>query len=241
MSHIPKRIFIDPGHGGHDPGALNEETGLKEKDVTLSVAHKLADYLRKFDVYTALSRANDLYLGLAQRAKKCNEMKADAFISIHCNSAQAPLAKGFEVFSTPGVTNSDRLATLAFDEFGQEFPNNVPRPDREDGDPDKEASFSVIRRANCPAILFELEFIHNRSGAAFLVSQQTRMAQALGRALVKFLSLKPKDGSGDPIELTPTEDLRKKYEDTRKELESFTAKYKALVRDLAELKDDYSI
>tara|TARA_R110002126_G_scaffold62991_5_gene161795 strand:- start:618 stop:1343 length:726 start_codon:yes stop_codon:yes gene_type:complete len=241
MSNIPKKIMIDPGHGGHDPGAVNEMTGLKEKDVVLAVSLLLKDYLNKYECSPVVTRSSDLFLGLGERSEKANKLKADAFISIHCNSASNHLARGFEVFTTRGETDADRLATISFQEFAEEFPGNTPRPDNSDGDPDKEASFSVLRRTDCPAILFELEFIHNRNGSAFLSSgdNQVRMAMALGKALVKYFSLKPK-GDIDEGEL-PETGLQENYDQSVKDLVSLTAKYNALLRDLGELKDDYTI
>lgn len=102
------KIFIDPGHGGKDPGAVGP-TGLLEKDVALSVARRLHGFLVDAGHAAALSRGTDEFLELAERARRCNLWGAHALVSIHCNAATNPNAEGFEVWTTRGVTPADRL------------------------------------------------------------------------------------------------------------------------------------
>ncbi len=90
------RIVIDAGHGGKDPGAIS--AGMKEKDLTLLVAKKLYEKMKKvgkFDVF--LTRDKDIFLELEERSAIANALECDAFISIHVNSSKAP-AKGFEIY-----------------------------------------------------------------------------------------------------------------------------------------------
>lgn len=79
-------VVIDAGHGGKDTGAI--DNGVKEKDVNLGVALQLADLLRKKlkDVKVVMTRDNDTFLSLQERADKANKSKGDLFISIHTNS-----------------------------------------------------------------------------------------------------------------------------------------------------------
>lgn len=92
------RVVLDPGHGGNDPGATGP-TGLREKDVTLDVAHRAAPILaRELGVMTMLTRDDDRYVPLDERAARANAFHADLFVSIHCNAAENPGARGVMTF-----------------------------------------------------------------------------------------------------------------------------------------------
>ncbi|MDQ3536967.1 MAG: N-acetylmuramoyl-L-alanine amidase [Bacteroidota bacterium] len=81
-----RKIVIDPGHGGKDPGNLGSFS--KEKDVSLKIALKLGDILKKLqpDIEVIYTRTDDSFPGLVDRANIANKNHADLFISIHCNS-----------------------------------------------------------------------------------------------------------------------------------------------------------
>lgn len=81
------RIVIDPGHGGKDPGAIGP-SGLYEKDVNLQVSKLLKKFLEdRLGVEVIMTREDDSFVPLAERARIANESSADLFISIHCNAA----------------------------------------------------------------------------------------------------------------------------------------------------------
>jgi len=95
-------VIIDPGHGGRDPGKVGPN-GLREKDVTLAVALRLADELRHRGGYEVhLTRSTDTLIALADRPRLANEWKAGRpaalFLSLHANSAPSSSARGFETF-----------------------------------------------------------------------------------------------------------------------------------------------
>ncbi len=93
-----RRVVLDPGHGGHDPGAVGP-AGLREKDVTLDVAHRAAPILaRELGVSTLLTRDSDDFVALDERAARANAFQADLFVSIHCNASEDPSARGFMTF-----------------------------------------------------------------------------------------------------------------------------------------------
>ncbi|MDZ5038432.1 N-acetylmuramoyl-L-alanine amidase, partial [Clostridium perfringens] len=79
-----KKIFIDAGHGGSDPGASGN--GLKEKDIVLSIAQKLTSLFNAKGIQVSHSRYSDTSVGLAERAEMANNWGADLFISIHANA-----------------------------------------------------------------------------------------------------------------------------------------------------------
>jgi len=104
-----RRVVLDPGHGGNDPGAVGPN-GLLEKDVTLDIAHRAAPLLaREVSVSTLLTRDVDAYVPLDERAARANAFHADLFISIHMNSSENTATRGVMTF----VLDSSRDATAA--------------------------------------------------------------------------------------------------------------------------------
>jgi N-acetylmuramoyl-L-alanine amidase len=92
-------IFIDPGHGGHDPGAVGP-TGLEEKTVVLQVARELRQLIQQeMPQYRVLfTRDQDVFIPLTERARMANEQQAQVFISIHANSSPRREASGIETW-----------------------------------------------------------------------------------------------------------------------------------------------
>jgi len=91
-------VVVDPGHGGHDVGAVSRR-GIMEKDVNLGVAKELRRYLeRESDLKVVLTRDNDSYLELADRAEIANSSGGDLFLSLHCNSWFNDAAHGLETY-----------------------------------------------------------------------------------------------------------------------------------------------
>jgi N-acetylmuramoyl-L-alanine amidase len=93
-----RRVVIDPGHGGHDPGATGP-SGLREKDVTLDVAHRAAPLIaRELGVATLLTRDTDVFVPLDERTARANAFGADLLISIHCNANEDGHGRGVATF-----------------------------------------------------------------------------------------------------------------------------------------------
>ncbi|EAU61970.1 N-acetylmuramoyl-L-alanine amidase family protein, partial [Stigmatella aurantiaca] len=93
-----RRVVIDPGHGGHDTGAIGHEH-TREKDITLAISLKLAAELRERGLEVLLTREEDRYVRLEDRAAFANEARGDLFISIHCNSATNRKLRGVETYT----------------------------------------------------------------------------------------------------------------------------------------------
>jgi N-acetylmuramoyl-L-alanine amidase len=105
----PRVVVVDPGHGGADPGAVGK--GLREKDVCLDVAKRLAAALNKVPGYRAvISRQDDSRIPLAERMRFAEREGADLFISIHVNAAPSSRASGAEVFFLSIGAATDRAA-----------------------------------------------------------------------------------------------------------------------------------
>jgi len=145
------RIFLDPGHGGVDCGAVGNVH--LEKDLTLlwtrfidwRIAHQEGSA-------TQVTRDSDMFVPLSDRVKMANSggFDPDCFVSIHCNSNDGPPAEGFEIFHFPSSSGGRELATLINDRWPH-LPNRGV----------KTANYAVLRETKCPAVLIELGFINN--------------------------------------------------------------------------------
>lgn len=106
------RVVVDPGHGGNDPGATGP-TGLREKDVTLAIAHKIAPMLARQGLEVVLTRDDDRYVALEERTARANAFAADLFVSIHCNASEkSPTRRGVETYVLD-TTTSDIAGKVA--------------------------------------------------------------------------------------------------------------------------------
>jgi N-acetylmuramoyl-L-alanine amidase len=93
-----RRIVIDPGHGGHDPGTIGPR-GLQEKDLVLDVAQRLERLVRQeLGTEVILTRATDVFIPLEERTAIANQKQADLFVSIHANAARNSKARGIETY-----------------------------------------------------------------------------------------------------------------------------------------------
>ena len=107
-------IVLDPGHGGRDPGAKSVSGSTNEKDLTLTFARELRDELAsRGRVRVAMTRDDDRYLTLDQRAEIARRLGASAYLSLHIDSAPNPLARGATVYSLSDVASDSEAARLA--------------------------------------------------------------------------------------------------------------------------------
>jgi N-acetylmuramoyl-L-alanine amidase len=151
-----KRICLDPGHGGEDPGAVY--SGLKEKDITLKIVKAAVQYLEE-DFELILTRENDSTIPLFKRVLKANTHDADIFISIHCNAdldsdlPGDPEAKGEEIWVFKGAEQSKKLAQSLADWVDLVFPKEPFRGIKET------EKLYVLKHTQMPACLIEVGFI----------------------------------------------------------------------------------
>ena len=103
------KIFIDPGHGGTDPGAVNGS--FYEKDFVLDIAKHVRDRLASFGVQTRMSRETDVSLTPQQRSQASNAFGANIFVSVHNNSSTNTSANGLETWKHDN--SSHYVASLA--------------------------------------------------------------------------------------------------------------------------------
>lgn len=184
---MTKRIFLDAGHGGSDPGAVGN--GLREKDLTLDIAKRVQKYLN--DNYTGytikMSRTTDKYLTLSQRAKMANDWKADVFLSFHINAGGGT---GYEDFIYNGLSNTSTTAKLR-DVFHSE---NAKEQSFWRNRGKKKANFAVLRETRMSGILTENGFIDTKADADKLKlnTYLNRIAKGHAEGLAKALKLKKK-------------------------------------------------
>ncbi|WP_307892655.1 N-acetylmuramoyl-L-alanine amidase [Bacillus swezeyi] len=168
---VGKTIFIDPGHGDQDPGAIGN--GLKEKDVNLDIAKRLNSKLYSAGALPVMSRSNDTFYSLEERVKRGANAKADLFISIHANS-YTPSSNGTETYYDKNYqsANSKRLA--------EEIQPRVVSAFGTRNRGVKTAGFYVIKNSKMPSVLIETAFITNSSDASKLKSATLKDRAAKG-------------------------------------------------------------
>jgi N-acetylmuramoyl-L-alanine amidase len=106
------RVVIDPGHGGHDPGA--QAKGLNEADLTLDIALRLEKLLvQEPGLEVVLTRRSDVYIPLEERTAIANREGADLFLSIHANTSRATTARGIETYFLSFAGSADAEAVAA--------------------------------------------------------------------------------------------------------------------------------
>jgi N-acetylmuramoyl-L-alanine amidase len=110
-------VVIDAGHGGRDPGATSVSGEIAEKNLTLALARELRDRLvERGRVRVALTRADDRYLTLDDRAAVARRLDAALFVSLHMDSAPNPLARGASVYSLSDIASDAEAAQFAASE-----------------------------------------------------------------------------------------------------------------------------
>lgn len=192
---MSKRIFLDPGHGGRDPGAVSN--GLNEKNVVLNLALRIGKLLQSMGADVRYSRTTDVYVSLSERARIANQWGADAFFSLHINASSTPSSNGFETFVHSSISGGRTAAiqNVVHRKIAQEF-SSVGSRDRGQ----KKANFQVLRETKMPALLLEYGFITNTRENELLRNPLfiDRLARATAEGIGQALGLNPIPSS-DPL------------------------------------------
>ena len=149
-------VILDPGHGGIDSGAVGIN-GTKEKEVVLHIVREVVRLNRELfndtlEIY--LTRYSDMLIPLGDRTKLAKALKANVFVSLHCNQAARKAAQGIEVYFDGTDRESEKLAM----EFSHELNDKLGFKTRGV----KYANFQVLRETpNIPSVLLELGFLSN--------------------------------------------------------------------------------
>lgn len=181
------KIYLDPGHGGKDPGAIGN--GLQEKNVVLDISKRIEQKLQAYNnVEIMQTRTDDTYFSLDKRTDRANAWGADCFLSIHLNSATATTARGFETYVHNGLISP---ATVAFQNvIHEEVIKKIGKMISSDRGK-KKANFAVLRESNMKACLGENLFVSNSSDANLLKQDSflDMLSQGYTNALEKFFGL----------------------------------------------------
>ena len=170
-SNYQKVIFLDPGHGGKDPGA--QYLGLKEKDLNLQVSMQLKTKLESLGYKVIMSRSSDIDVDfITERSRMSNETNADMFISIHFNATGHGLNSGEHGIQTytylptgniPSVINKkwhDNPTRLKYSyKLGSYIHQSVLTTTHAKDAGLLAKSFAVLRETNKPAVLLELGYM----------------------------------------------------------------------------------
>lgn len=156
------KIYIDPGHGGTDPGAIGN--GLEEKNVTLAIATRVRNMLvnEYSNATVRMSRTGDQTVSLLQRTNDANAWGADYYMSIHINSGGGT---GYEDFIHNALSDSSSTAQLR-----NTIHAEIVKLNEMQNRGKKKDNFHVLRESNMPAMLTENGFIDNASDAAKMKS-----------------------------------------------------------------------
>ena len=193
----PIRLVIDAGHGGKDSGKPSEcRTCKHEKDINLSIALQLGDYIIKNipNVRIFYSRTSDVYLKLSERSNFANHLKADYLISIHCNSNPKPWVSGTKSHIHENKNNKSYQFAKTIQ---NEFKNNGRFNRGVMSTYDRNQSFYILRKANMPAVLVEVGFLSNEYEEHYLNSSygQDNIAKSIYTAFYKYINPYQKNNS----------------------------------------------
>lgn len=191
---MAKYVCLDAGHGGKDSGACGY--GRKEKDDVLRMVLRVSDILKAAGVKVYLTRNNDIFESVYQKATEANIMGVDFFASFHRNAASGKAA-GFEtlVYSNSGAAKvCADAANAAMQKLGFKDRGTKVRTD-----------LVVLNSTRMPAVLFEIGFIDNKGDNDLFVSKFEQIAQGLAAAVAKAVGVtikqeekkKPKQVPGD--------------------------------------------
>ncbi|WP_144462656.1 N-acetylmuramoyl-L-alanine amidase [Bacillus pumilus] len=192
---MTKKIMLDPGHGGHDPGAA--ENGLKEKDLVLKIAKKTKAILEKlYGATVKLTRSTDVYINLSQRARLANNWGADFFASIHINAGGGT---GFETFrfdKLSAASSTGKQQKIVHDSIYNKIKGKIG--DRDRGT--KSKNLAVLRETKMPAILTENLFIDRKEDAALLKQDSflNLLAEGHAEGIAAAVGLKKVTSSSKP-------------------------------------------
>jgi N-acetylmuramoyl-L-alanine amidase len=192
-------VLLDNGHGKETAGkrspVWSDGSQLFEWEFNRDIVRRISEKLEADGIPYRILVPEETDISLTERARRANEIAKEnngkAYVlSIHANAGGGT---GWEVYTSPGQTPSDAIATVFFEEAGREF---VPdgwrmRSDYSDGDPDKEANFAILTKTTCPAILTENFFMDTEKDCRFIMSEdgRERIANMHVAAIKRVLTL----------------------------------------------------
>lgn len=174
-----KKVCIDMGHGGTDPGAVSGNR--KEKDDNLMIGMKIISILQQQGVDIVVPRDIDKTVSLQARSNLANSQKVDLFVSIHRNSFSSGQAKGVEIWTQKGVNDATTNALAA------NILEGIVSEGVSSNRGVKLGDYHVTRETNMPACLVELGFITNSEDNNLFDSKIEEYALAISKGVLKTL------------------------------------------------------
>ena len=186
-------VVLDPAHGEETPGKRSPDGRFREYLWSRMVIEKLSEKLDDAGFCVRETNTSKKEIGLSNRAGVCNMINGKKIlISIHSNAAgngvEWKTATGFSVYTTKGKTKSDKVAEVLMNGFIKDFPELKARMDMSDGDKDTEENFTVIQKANCPAVLIEWMFQDNKDDVEILLSEEytNRLVDSIYNSIIEI-------------------------------------------------------
>ena len=184
-------ILIDPGHGGSATGAQYKQGKfLAEKDLTLSIAHRVGQLCDWHGASYQMTRTTDQHVTLSERVGQANRIQADVFCSIHCNWFSSSKAGGYEVWHYPGSTAGEKYAEQIVNEMISTVDLNNRGVKEADNKPDFDTTpyIKVLQGTVMPSVLVECGFLSNIKDREYL--QTTDGMNAIAESIYKGLTHK---------------------------------------------------
>jgi len=182
------KIFIDPGHGGQEPGAVNST--IQEKTLNLEVSLWLKKLLQQCGFELMMSREADIEVSLSKRCDMANLWGANLFISIHHNAGGGD---GFEVIHSIAGGKGKELAELVGHQFELTGQNKRNIYSKESEQYKGKDYFAVIRDTNMPSVITEYAFMDtNDFGEIDEAREYDVEATAIAVAVCKFYNVLPR-------------------------------------------------
>lgn len=177
------KIYIDPGHGGTDGGAISH--GIRESAVVVAISNLLADELKRQGIQCLCSRTNDSTTKtLATRVAEAENFRATAFISLHLDSSSSASPNGTHSYVYQFGGDAEKLANKI--QIRLQAENGVSKWERVDDE-----SFYVLRKTTMPAVLVELGFITNDIDRNYLTTatNQKHVAKQICIAICEHFNI----------------------------------------------------
>lgn len=194
------KILIDNGHGIDTKGKRSPCGTLLEWQYTRDIAERVVTELRLkgYDAERIVTEDKDI--PLSERVKRINSQcdkygKDNVFvISIHvnaCKNGEWANGRGWSVYTSKGLTKSDTLATLLYEEASKNFIGHRIRKDYSDGDADWEENFFILKQTKCAAVLTENFFMDNKEDLNYLLSDigKNNIVKTHVNAIIKYAKL----------------------------------------------------
>ncbi|MDX2064794.1 MAG: N-acetylmuramoyl-L-alanine amidase [Fimbriimonadaceae bacterium] len=180
-----KLIVVDPGHGGHDSGA--RAGTAYEKNLALTISRALAKELEASGARVMMTRDDDRFIPLTERAELANSNRADLFISVHINSSPGGKTSGSITFFHGPSATKELLARCIQAELAKI--DGIPSIGTWSDKRIYQSGFAVLRHSKMPGVLLELGFInHPRDRARMLKPDYpAAVAKAVTQGIKVFL------------------------------------------------------